>query len=280
MMLEKLVIDFIQDTKKNYISKTEAIDESVIGLKLFDTPIVGYADANDALFETFRTDEKITYGRFMQPKEWLKEAKTVVSIFLPYSKQIKIGNSKDMKKPSKEWLHGRYEGQILINEFSEYLKSMLINNGYKCVVPSLDPRFKGIIGTRAYKDKSLNNSDYGCNWSERHVAYVAGLGTFGLSKGLITKKGITGRFTSIITDLEHEPTKRDYQGVYDYCTMCGACISNCPPKAITLEDGKNHTLCSRFLDWTLEKYNPRYACGKCQVKVPCANGIPLGRRKI
>jgi len=273
-MLEKLVLDFIQDTKKNYISETDAIDESVIGLKLFDTPIVGYADANDALFETFKTDKKITNGRFMPPKEWLKEAKTVVSIFLPYSKQVKIGNSRDFKKPSKEWLHARYEGQIVIDDLSKYLKDTLINKGYKCDVPSIDERFESIVGTRLYKDKPLDNGDYGSNWSERHVAYVAGLGTFGLSKGLITKKGITGRFTSVITDIEHEPTKRDYQGIYDYCTMCGACILNCPPKAITLEGGKDHTLCCRFCDSTHEKYNPRYGCGKCQVKVPCENGIP------
>ena len=33
-------------------------------------------------------------------------------------------------------------------------------------------------------------SPYISTWSERHAMYAAGLGTFGLSKGLITKKGM------------------------------------------------------------------------------------------
>ncbi|MDA0525719.1 4Fe-4S binding protein [Methanococcoides alaskense] len=276
-MLEKLVTAFVQDPKRNHISEGEAIDESVIGLKLFDTPIVGYADANDELFETFKTDHKITYGRFMPPKEWLKEAKTVISIFLPYSSQVKKGNSRDMKEPSKEWLHARHEGQIIIDQLSDHLKETLTEKGYHCVAPSIDKRLEVVVSTRLNKE-ALDNSDYGSNWSERHVAYAAGLGTFGLSKGLITRKGMAGRFTSIITDMEHEPTEREYKGVYDYCTMCGACIRNCPVGAITMENGKEHTPCSEFLDRILEKYSPRYACGKCQVKVPCENGIPQGRR--
>ena len=34
-------------------------------------------------------------------------------------------------------------------------------------------------------------------WSERHVAYVSGLGTFGLSGGLITAKGQAVRLGSV-----------------------------------------------------------------------------------
>ena len=60
-------------------------------------------------------------------------------------------------------------------------------------------------------------------WSERHAAYVCGLRTFGLSKGLITKKGIAGRFTSLITDLPLLADERAYTDVYEYCTRCGAC---------------------------------------------------------
>lgn len=278
-MLEKLVADFIQDSKRNHISEEDAIDKTVIGLKLFDTPIVGYADANDELFDTFKTEYDITYGRFMPPRDWLKEAKTVVSIFLPYSSQVKKGNSRDMKATSKEWLHARYEGQILIDQLSNYLKETLTEKGYRCVAPSIDERLEVMISTTINKEKALDNSDYGSNWSERHVAYAAGLGTFGLSKGLITRKGVAGRFTSLITDMEHEPTEREYEGVYDYCNMCGACVRNCPVGAITVENGKKHTQCSEFLDRIQEQYSPRYSCGKCQVKVPCSNGIPQGRGK-
>ena len=281
-MIEELVMDFIQNPKRNYISEADALDESVVGLKLFDTPLIGYADAGDELFETFKTDTKITNGRFMPPKEWLHDANTVVSIFMPYSREIKSGNRRDMITPSNEWLHARYEGQKLIEELSRFLIDELTKRGYQCVAPDIDDRFKSFMGTGTsgtVGNKGLTNSDYGSNWSERHVAFVAGLGTFGLSKGLITKKGIAGRFTSIITDLKHEPSHRDYQGIYEYCTMCGVCVKNCPAGAITLEQGKDHTLCAEYLDGMLETFNPRYGCGKCQVKVPCQDGIPKKRQK-
>jgi epoxyqueuosine reductase QueG len=107
---------------------------------------------------------------------------------------------------------------------------------------------------------------------------VCGLGTFGLSKGLITRKGIAGRFGSIITELYLSPDKRGYENIYEYCSMCGRCVKNCPVNAITIENGKNHIICSDFLDKTREKYSPRYGCGKCQINVPCEFIIPKGHK--
>ncbi|WP_158599163.1 4Fe-4S binding protein [Methanohalophilus sp. RSK] len=271
--MEKIVEDFILDPKINHVSKEEAADESVVRLELFDKPIIGYASANDELFEKFKTDEKITHGRFIPPREWMEDAKTVISIFVPYSKQVKKGNSRNMREPSKEWLHVRREGKNAIDKLSQHIKEILTQQGYLCIAPGIDDHYEEIIGTWLDINRPLTNSDYGSNWSQRHVAYVTGLGTFGLSKTLITKKGVTGAFTSLITNMEHEPTKRDYQGIYDNCSMCGACINICPVKAITFE-GKDYTRCSKFHDEFEIKYGPGNGCGKCQVKVPCENGIP------
>ena len=271
--MEKIVEDFILDPEINHVSKEEAADESLVGLELFDKPIIGYASANDELFGKFKTDEKITQGRFIPPQEWMEDSNTVISIFLPYSKQVKEGNSRNMSEPAKEWLHVRREGKKAIDKLSQHIKEILAQKGYLCVAPSIDDHYEEIIGTWLDINRTLDNRDFGSNWSQRHVAYVAGLVTFGLSKTLITKKGVTGTFTSLITNMEHEPTKRDYQGIYDYCSMCGVCISHCPPKAITFE-GKDYTRCSTFIDKIAEKYGPGEGCGKCQVKVPCENGIP------
>jgi epoxyqueuosine reductase QueG len=273
-MIEKLVIDFLRVCPNNFITEKEAIDPSVIGLQIFEDPIVGYADPMDLIFETYQNDPSITNGMFCPPCEWLPEGRTVISIFLPYTKAVKDGNSRNMKTPTAEWLHARYEGQLLIDDISKMIMREMINQGYRCVVPELDSRYKALIGTQMIKDKVLDNKDYGSNWSQRHVAYVAGLGTFGLSKGLITHKGIAGRFTSFVTDYVHKASVRDYKGIYDYCSFCGQCIDNCPTNAITLEGGKEHTPCSKYIDWTLKQFSPRYACGKCQVKVPCMDGIP------
>ena len=123
-------------------------------------------------------------------------------------------------------------------------------------------------------EKTGEDIRYIPSWSERHAAFACGLGTFGLSKGLITEKGVCGRFGSIITDLELPPDERNYKEVYEYCNMCGVCITHCPVNAISLDKGKNSSLCSKFLDEVREKHAPRYGCGKCQVSVPCESGIP------
>jgi len=147
---------------------------------------------------------------------------------------------------------------------TEYLLKTILEAGFKSVAPSIDSRYKN----------GAENTQHTSNWSERHVAYACGLGTFGLSKGIITKKGIAGRFGSILTELELPKDTRPYSDIYEYCTMCGLCINRCPANAISLENGKQSPLCSDFLDKTREKHNPRYGCGKCQVSVPCESGLP------
>lgn len=52
--------------------------------------------------------------------------------------------------------------------------------------------------------------------------------------------------------------------------MCGKL--SC--QLISKDKGKNHRICSDFLDSTEEKYKPRYDCGKCQIGVPCEICIP------
>ena len=122
-------------------------------------------------------------------------------------------------------------------------------------ISTWDPRF-----WKSETPKGIELPDYGftSNWSERHIAFVCGLGTFGLSRGLITKAGIAGRFASLVTDLEFEPVLREYDGLYDYCTNCGACIRRCPVNAISFEKGKAHEPCASFLDYTCLLYtSPR-----------------------
>ena len=139
-------------------------------------------------------------------------------------------------------------------------------------MPALDERFWAKAGFN--EGSPYSEVSFTSNWSERHVAFVCGLGTFGLSKGIITSKGVAGRFGSIITELYLSPQKREYENIYEYCSMCGACIKKCPVNAISIENGKDHIICSKFLDKTAEKYKPRYGCGKCQIGVPCESRIP------
>jgi epoxyqueuosine reductase QueG len=266
--LVELAKDFIENSEDNYISKEIAISENVVGMKIFEAPIFSFGSADDEYFTKLKQSSAIG-EHFMHPKEWLPKARTVISLFLPYSEAVKTGNSREKSWPSEEWLHGRVEGEAFERKLCMYLKSVLIKKGYNSIVPSLDERFWCNGNSTYHKIKFTSN------WSERHVAFVCGLGTFGLSKGLITPKGIAGRLCSIVTELYLPPDKREYENIYEYCLMCGKCAENCPADAITVENGKDHFKCSEFLGKTGERFRPRYGCGKCQTGVPCESKIPL-----
>lgn len=257
--IAKAAGEFVNKSDFNYVSRDKAITENLGGLKIFDEPIFAFGAAEDIGFKLLK-NPSIVGEHLLTPREWLQGANTVISYFFPFTDEVRKSNRENMRFPSNEWLHGRIEGQNFLNEFGKFLSSELNAAGYESVVPSLDSRFE----LRTFSS----------NWSERHAAFVCGLGTFGLSKGLITERGMAGRFGSIITRLRLEPDIKKYKDIYAYCTMCGACAKNCPVGAIAADTGKDHRKCSDFLDITREKYKPRYGCGKCQVSVPCEKGIP------
>ena len=186
------------------------------------------------------------------------ERESVISYFLPFTKRVREAN-RLLGLPATEWLYGRIEGERFNVALREFMAHLFIDAGYDAVAPALDARYK-VTNRRS-------------NWSERHVAYVAGLGTFSLSCSLITKLGSAGRLGSVVTSAELTPTPRSYQSVDEYCTRCGSCIPRCPPLAIT-ERGKDHAVCSDYLDRVKVRYSPRYGCGKCQTGVPCEYQIP------
>ncbi len=266
--LIEIASSFVENSKDNLITKQVALSETVVGMKMFEAPIFAFGAADDKCFRLLKEPSAIG-EHFMLPREWLPRSKTVVSFFLPFTEAVKKGNMRDMLWPSEEWLHGRIEGQAFKMKLCRYLNSKLIDAGYDSLVPALDERFWANTSAG-----SRNTLSFTSNWSERHAAFVCGLGTFGLSKGLITQKGMAGRLGSIITELSLSPDQREYESIYEYCSMCGACVKNCPVKAISVDKGKNHKICSDFIVETSEKYKPRYGCGKCQVRVPCESGIP------
>ena len=271
---ERALREYIENSKGNYITKEAAIRPELAGMKIFDEPLFGYITADDPFFLELKKPGVIG-PHFMAPKEWFSMARSVVSVFLPFTEQVRESNKKNMDWPSDEWLHSRVEGAEFQKELCEFIESLLEEEGYAVLVPMNDPRMSSKSPVTQNKEEQ---NFYTSNWSERHIAYAAGLGTFCLSAGIITSKGTAGRFISAITSVPYESSGRKYKGVYDNCIKCGACARNCPAKAISLEKGKNHFLCSQFLDVTRAKCKPRYGCGKCQVKVPCESRNPADKK--
>jgi len=267
---ETAVGDFVCSNAGNFVAEEIALRPELAGMRMYERPIFGYAAASDPLFAQFK-EPRIIGDHFMLPGEWLGGARAVVSIFFPVADEVKNANGVDMSWPADEWMHVRIEGQVFLKTVCGYAVEVLARNGFAALAPSGDPRFS--LKHPYVQDKS-RQEHYTSNWSERHAAYVCGVGTFGLSAGIITRKGIAGRFASLVTDAPFEPSVRPYAAFDEWCIRCGACVRNCPAQAISLEGGKSHPPCSGFLDRVLEKHKPHYGCGKCQVRVPCENRVP------
>jgi epoxyqueuosine reductase len=254
--------DFMAQCGGFPIGEDTAIDPSLAGLVPFDEPIMGVCDAQDEWFSAFQ-DEGVIGPHHMLPTDWLQTAMRVVSVYLPKSERVRQSN-RGGQWPSAQWLHARYEGQQAINAMAAFLRDHLRALGYEAIAPCIDERFRvGHEGNR-----------FTCNWSERHAAFACNLGTFSLSKGLITEKGVAGRLFSVVTSAPLPLDARQTREREASCARCGACIRACPVNAISFEGSKDHAKCAAFLDAVREKEDPRYGCGKCQTGVPCEAASP------
>lgn len=275
--IQEIAAEFTRTSPDNIVPVNKALRRHIAGMRIYEEPIFGYADPDDPYFESLKKPAAFL-SDFMLPKEWLPSAMTVISFFLPFTRQVRDSNKRDMDWPSQEWMNARIEGQNFIGALTRHIQCRLETEGFTSVAPSYDSRFwmRSVIPNDDFTlDKAFTS-----NWSERHIAYACGLGTFSLSKGLITKKGVAGRFGSLLTDLELNVLPRPYKSLEEYCSHCGACINNCPVGAICIEKGKNHILCKQFLDQTRAPMPPYYGCGKCQINVPCEMGIPVIKSEI
>lgn len=263
--LEVCAAAFVQESALNHVT----IETTGREIRLFDEPLMGFASARDALFDEYLRPGVIG-PHYRKPEEWLTGAKTVFSFFLPFTEEVRAANRAQQAEPGQEWLYGRIEGQRFVFALCEALRQELEHMGFAAVTPSASEAFWTV------SEPDENGLSYTSNWSERHAAYACGLGTFGLSKGLITEKGMAGRFGSLVTAAEIAPTPRAYTQVYEYCIRCGKCIRRCPGHAITLENGKDHHQCLQFQRTIMPRLLPRFGCGLCQTDVPCEHTKPLG----
>lgn len=262
----------VRSSEHNYVSESMALTPEDVGKRLYDDPIIAIGSADDPMWEEMKAPQAVG-TLFRTPKEWLPQGRCVVSYFAPFSDFVVEGNKQDRVEVGNGWLYARVEGQAFLTEINHFLEQWFESQGIKSLSPYASEEFKYVFEAGSCDDIADKSLSFTSNWSERHVAFICGLGTFGLSKGLITRRGVAGRFGSVIVDAPLEVTPRPYTEIYEYCTMCGACM-RCPGEAITLAEGKSHTLCSAYVNTMRVKYAPRFGCGKCQVNVPCERGIP------
>lgn len=204
---------------------------------------------------------------------------TVISWAVVQTEATKASNRAETRMPSEFWARARVFGQQANRDLHLALLQALRGAGYQAIAPAQLPSW-GEVGQGTH--------DWSSTWSERHVAYVSGLGTFGLSGGLITSKGKAVRFGSVIVRASIPATPRPYSGPFDYCLHfngieCAECAGRCPGGSVDTA-GRDKPACKRHLDraeaYVNEQYGfPGYGCGLCQVDVPCESGIPEGVRR-
>ncbi len=239
-------------------------------IPVLEEPLVGFASADDPVFELF-SDENVIGPEWRSPVEWLNGARTAVAFFFPFTEEVKRRVREEKGPVSAAWniCYGR--NNYLVNQFTDSLIARLEKEGIRACAPVRSPDFRrNVIKTVNGEAEDLH---YSVSWSNRHICYAAGLGTFGIHRHIITEKGCCGTLGSIVMDLEIEPTKRQYKEIYGYCDKCGRCISRCPVNAITKEHLRNLKICSTHAGALREKYDGAM-CGKCLVGIPCESAVP------
>ena len=246
-------------------------------------PLVGFSCGADPLYDFYKRDIGDFYllpiEFFSQTFPGVKAEPTdlaIVSWVLPQTEATKSDHRKESTWPAERWARSRIFGEEVNNRLRSYLVQRLAGEGIQAVAPMLSP---------LWSSQRSEKYSFASAWSERHAAYAAGLGTFGLSDGLITPAGKAHRCGSVIAKVRIAPTPRTYTDHHAYCLFyakgtCGVCVSRCPVGAIT-EKGHDKERCRAHLESSRTVVERTYGfkgygCGLCQTNVPCESRIPEG----
>ena len=270
-----------------YQSNMELVHAGSESFPVFDEPSVRIADAADPVIENlknvigpFHWGPGEALGKAFPEADTPLQASSVISWCLPVSEAARKANRKADYYPSREWAWTRTFGERLNDRIREGLGLWLTDSGWPSFAPALHPDF-GFIEESPVGIASP--------WSERHYAWAAGHGTFGISGGLITERGIAHRLGSVVSSLPLRSDVREYgSDPFAWCLKtargtCGVCMKRCPVNSIGRDHSeRNKELCNehdmkriaaqygKLYDW-----EGIYGCGLCQTAVPCEFKRPV-----
>jgi len=260
--IRKFILDFAKEK-----------DEGGIIKDIWREPLVGFGNARHPRIAELKTWVQENH---VLPSEVLPEAQTIITYFFPLKEAIGKSNIPG-RLSSKEWAMAYEKTNATLGELGSALAQFLNEKGYKSVVPAEAVQ---------YDERILMSK-----WSQRHLAWLSGLGTFGINNMFITEAGTCGRLGSILTALEltvDGPLEEEYC-LYKVDGSCGLCIDRCPVQALTTtsyDRFKCNSLCAENAkvhigygsSYTLEDTGATFlgtnTCGKCVVGVPCTYRYP------
>lgn len=186
---------------------------------LFREPLIGFSDAYDVDY----TNLKNMIGPWhKKPTEFLENAKSVVSIFVPSTKEV-------AKAP--------LAAQDVKNKWGEAY--LVINSAFPSICNSVIQLLKcegfdamSIPPTHTYDPKILHAA-----WSHRSAGVISGIGTMGINRMIITKKGSAGRFCSVITSAPLAPSPKEiaHRCFYLKNGKCKKCLKICAVEALNFD---------------------------------------------
>jgi len=273
--ITKIIKDFVTQSPLNDMGFEEPE-------RIFDTPLVGFSSGLDPLYDEYKSHIGNFYftplelfAESFPGKKYSAEDLTVVSWIIPSTAVTRKEHGAQKRFPSERWARTRDLGEKFNNAIRIQVVEQLKTAGIAGVAPLLAPHWA------RYSEGPYAPCS---NWSERHAAYAAGLGTFGLCDGLITPVGKAVRIGSVIAAIQIPPSTRPYDDHHAYClhfteNICRKCIPRCPIKALS-QEGHDKPPCMKYVEHTMNKYIKKeygletYACGLCQCNVPCTDKIP------
>lgn len=265
----------------------------------FGQALIGYAAGDDPIWQEFKTG---VHPGHWTPAEAFREAfgrapaqVSVIAWVLPQAEATLADQKREKAFPAERWVYNRLMGHArACDGLARHLIQKLAERGVAAVAPESLPAWRWLT--------EGGQKGLATPWSQRHVAFAAGLGTFGLCDGLITAVGKAMRVGALVLESALPATPRPYRERHEYCLFyrsgaCGKCISRCPAGAISKEGGHSKEVCREYLygkvrPWLVENWPqmsggpdemvfseklraPKMvACGLCQAGVPCATGIP------
>ncbi|MFX0005047.1 MAG: epoxyqueuosine reductase [Candidatus Hermodarchaeota archaeon] len=243
--IKELVIEFVEDYK----------EKNAIHSK-WRKPLIAFANAKDPIFRQLK---QVADKDHRQPHELLKNAKSIISFFIPFNDEIVFTNSNGLDA-SKSWAIAYIETNRLIAELTHFLANSLEEMKYDCFE---------VAPTHNFDERKLISY-----WSHRHIAYIAGLGKFGLHNMLITEKGCCGRLGSLVTSALIDATERSEE---EYCLYyrdesCKKCINKCVFDALHIDSfdrQKCYEICKKN-ERLYSHLGVSDVCGKCVCGIPCS----------
>lgn len=234
-------------------------------------PLVGYADARHPYIQNL---PRLVGPTHALPQDVMPDARIVICYYLPFTRALARSNATGTHIASPEWAQAYEETNALFSVLNDHLIEWLTSCGVSAAVAPQARTF----------DTDLLVSD----WSFRHFAYAAGLGTFGLNNMLITRKGCCGRYNTLVTNLSVEPDQPldEELCLYKKNGTCMVCVRNCPVGALDVGSYDRHRCRevllenaaaypeggSTYVDESTGKGNSpgTDVCGKCVTQSPCA----------